>query len=55
MEDYDFIDNAEKWFRTLPVEESNRFLQGISVQSLLILFKHFPDKEIIQSVLKLKA
>lgn len=55
MQEYDFIENAEKWFRSLPPEEAQRFLQGISTQSLLILFKHFPDKEIIQAVLKLRA
>jgi len=55
MQENDFIDAAEKWFRSLPAEEAQRFLQGISLQSLLILFKHFPDKEIIQTVLKLRA
>lgn len=55
MQEYDFIENAEKWFRSLPADEAQRFLQGISTQSLLILFKHFPDKEIIQAVLKLRA
>lgn len=55
MENDDFIEAAEKWFRSLPPEEAQRFLQGISTQSLLILFKHFPQKEIIQTVLKLRA
>ncbi len=55
MEENDFIESAEKWFRSLPPEEAQRFLQGISTQSLLILFKYFPDKEIVQTVLKLRA
>lgn len=55
MDNNDFIDAAERWFRTLPADEAQRFLQGISVQALLVLFKYFPDKEIIQNVLKLRA
>lgn len=55
MDKIDFIDSAEEWFKSLPAEEAQRFVQGISTQSLLILFKYFPNKEVIQTFLKLRA
>lgn len=51
----DFLVEMEKWVDSLSEEDSNKFLDGIGMQTLLVLFKHFPDNEMIKELIREKA
>lgn len=48
------IEELEKWLETLPEDDYSRFMSGISIPALLILFKHFPNNPTVQELLKEK-
>lgn len=48
----DFLNGMQEWIETLSEEEYAKFFGGIGIQTLLVLFKHFPDNEMIKELLR---
>ena len=49
-----FIDYAQEWLMTLPSEDADKFLHGLSLDAALVLFKYFPDNALVKEVLQAK-
>ena len=47
-----FMEHAENWLQSLPKEDANKFLYGLEIEAVLILFKYFPDHELIKELLR---
>jgi len=47
-----FIDHAVNWIMTLPAIDADRFVDDIGMDSVLILYKYFPDHPMIKEMLK---
>lgn len=47
-----FVDLAVNWIMTLPAEDADRFVDDIGMDSVLILYKYFPDHPMIKDMLK---
>jgi len=49
-----FIDHALQWLDSISHEDANKFLNGITLDSALVLYKHFPDNQLVKEVLQSK-
>lgn len=49
-----FIDHALVWLESITEDDANKFLNGISLNAALVLYKHFPDNELVKEVLQSK-
>lgn len=49
-----FMDHASNWYESLTDDDANKLINGISLPAMLVLFKHFPDNEVIKSLLHSK-
>lgn len=49
-----FIDYAEQWLMNLPSDDADKFLHGLSLDAALVLFKNFPDNDLVKQVLQSK-
>lgn len=49
-----FMDQAEQWLESLPLEDSDKFIDGLGLESILVLFKYFPDNPLIKEILQEK-
>lgn len=52
--DMSFIDHAEQWLMNLPSDDADKFLHGLSLDAALVLFKNFPDNNLVKQVLQSK-
>jgi hypothetical protein len=50
-----FMDHALNWLETISEDDANRFLNGITIDAALVLFKHFPDNQLVKEVLHSKV
>lgn len=49
-----FIDHAEQWLMNLPSDDADKFLHGLSLDAALVLFKNFPNNDLVKQVLQSK-
>jgi hypothetical protein len=49
-----FIEHALDWLESISQEDANKFLNGITLDSALVLYKHFPDNQLVKEVLQSK-
>lgn len=49
-----FMEHAALWYNSLSDEDADKFIAGLSLDAVLILFKSFPDNETIRSLLQSK-
>lgn len=50
-----FIDHALNWLGSISQHDANRFLNGITIDAALVLFKYFPDNQLVKEVLQSKV
>ena len=50
--DLNLIDHAMIWLNSISQEDANKFIGGMNLNSILVLYKHFPDNEIVKQVLQ---
>ncbi len=50
-----FIDHALNWLGSISQHDANRFLNGLTVDAALVLFKYFPDNQLVKEVLQSKV
>lgn len=50
----DFMDHALNWFNSLPDSDADKLINGISLEAMLVLFKHFPANEVVKEYLHSK-
>lgn len=49
-----FMEHAAMWYNSLSDEDADKFIAGLSLDAVLVLFKSFPDNETIRSLLQSK-
>lgn len=47
-----FIEHAEKWIMSLPQDDADKFIYGLNMEAILVLFKYFPDHHMIKELLR---
>lgn len=47
-----FIEHAEQWIMSLPQDDADKFIYGLNIEAILVLFKYFPDNQLIKDVLR---
>ena len=48
------MEHAADWYNSLSEEDADRFIGGVSLEAVLVLFKSFPDNDVIKSLLHSK-